>query len=198
MALLISSGHWSSGRRFIMSGVRTAAFAVLLLGQMNLLAQTPVTKEYQIKAVFLYDFSQFVEWPTNAFPESQTPLVIGVLGDDPFGTYLDETVQGEKVNGHPLVVQRYRSVEDAKNCQILFVSQSESERLGAILAALKDKNILTVADIKDFNKNGGVIRFVTEQNKIHIRINLAAAKNASLIISSKLLRAAEIVAPGKD
>jgi hypothetical protein len=197
MALLISARHWESGGRFVLSGVRSAVFALLLLGGLKLAAQ-PVTKEYQVKAVFLYNFSQFVEWPTNAFPEAQTPLVIGVLGENPFGNYLEETVRGEAVNKHPLVIQHYRQAEDIKACHILFISQSKMGRLDQILASLKGRNILTVGDAEGFSLRGGMIRFITEKNKIRLRINLEAAKAASLTISSKLLRPAEIVAPGKD
>lgn len=171
---------------------------LLFSGAIGLPAQTEISKEYQIKAVFLFNFAQFVEWPTNAFPEEQTPLTIGVLGDDPFDAFLDETVQGEKVDGHPLMIQRYHNIEDAKNCQILFISRSERSRMEQILADLKGRNILTVGDMEGFSKSGGVIRFVTEENKIHFRINLEAAKNANLTISSKMLRLAEIVEPGKD
>lgn len=172
--------------------------ALLLFGALGLPAQTEISKEYRVKAVFLFNFAQFVAWPTNAFPESQTPLTIGVLGDDPFDAFLDETVQGEKVGGHPLVIQRYRHVEDIQACQILFISRSENNRMEQILADLKGRNILTVGDMEGFSKSGGVIRFVTEENKIHFRINLEAAKNANLTISSKMLRLAEIVEPGKD
>jgi hypothetical protein len=172
--------------------------ASLFAGAPELSAQTEISKEYRVKAVFLFNFAQFVAWPANAFPNAQTPLTIGVLGDDPFDSFLDATVQGEKVNGHPLVIQRYRNLEDAKNCQILFVSRSENGRMGRILAGLKDRNILTVGDMAGFAKNGGIVRFVTAQNKIHFRINLAAAKSANLTISSKLLRLAEIVEPGED
>ena len=172
--------------------------ALLFSGAIELPAQTEVSKEYQIKAVFLFNFAQFVAWPTNAFPDAQTPLTIGVLGDDPFDAFLDETVQGEKVNGHPLIIQRYHNIEDVKNCQILFISRSEGDRMEQVLAGLKGKNILTVGDMEGFIKSGGIVRFVTEENKIHFRINLEAAKSASLTISSKLLRLAEIVEPGKD
>src|SRR6266850_6391116 len=112
----------------------------------DLPAQTAISKEYQVKATFLYNFSQFVEWPTQAFLEAQSPLVIGVLGDDPFGTYLDELVRGEKVNNHPLVVQRYQRVEEIKTCHLLFISRSEDKELEGIFAGLKDRNILTVGD----------------------------------------------------
>ena len=156
------------------------------------------SKEYQIKAVFLFNFAQFVDWPTNAFLENQAPLVIGILGEDPFGSYLDETVRGEKVNNRSLVIQRYRSVDQIKSCHILFISRSESARQEEILNALKGRNILTVGDYDGFAQRGGMIRFVTDKNKVRLKIGLEAAKAAKLTISSKLLRPAEIVAPGKD
>src|SRR5207247_2374380 len=115
-------------------------------GVLDSPAQTAPAPEYQLKAVFLFNFTQFVEWPTNAFPETRTPLVIGVLGEDPFGAYLDETVRGEKVNDRPLVVQRYHRVEEIKACHVLFISRSEREKLELIFANLKGRNILTVGD----------------------------------------------------
>ncbi len=157
-----------------------------------------IPREYQIKALFLFNFSQFIQWPPSAFTNADEPFRIGVLGNDPFDDFLDETVRGEKVDGHPLVIQRYESVDAVKDCQILFISRSESERMENILADLKGRNILTVGDSEGFVKNGGVVRFVTEENKIHFRINLEAARRANLTISSKVLRLAEIVEPGKD
>ena len=126
------------------------------------LAQAEISREYQIKALFLFNFAQFVQWPSAAFARAKEPFRIGVLGDDPFDGFLDETVRGEKIDGHPLVVERYTSVEDAKDCQILFVSRSESARMGEILDTMKGKNILTVGDMEGFLKSGGIIRFVTE------------------------------------
>jgi len=175
-----------------------AAIALLLSGAPELPAQTGISREYQVKAVFLFNFAQFIAWPTNAFADPQTPMTIGVLGDDPFDSFLDETVRGEKVGEHPLVIQHYRRIEDVQGCQILFISRSEDGQTGRILAGLKDKNILTVGDSDGFIKDGGIVRFVMEENKIHFRINLEAAKSANLAISSKLLRLAEIVEPGSD
>jgi hypothetical protein len=171
---------------------------LLTAGGPPLPAQTAIFKEYQVKAVFLLNFAQFVQWPPAAFTSAGEPFRIGVLGEDPFGSFLDETVSGEKVEGHPLVIQRCGSAGDAKGCQILFISRSESGRMEDILAGLKDKSILTVGDTEGFIKNGGVIRFVMEENKVHFRINLEAAKRVNLAISSKVLRLAEITGPGKD
>ena len=129
--------------------------ALLLSGALGLPAEPAAPREYQLKAVFLFNFAQFVEWPPEAFPDAQTPLVIGVLGEDPFGAYLDETVRGERVNNRSLVVQRYRRVDEIKTCHILFISRSEADRLEQILVRLKGRNILTVGDAEGFAQRGG-------------------------------------------
>lgn len=161
-------------------------------------AKAEVSKEYQVKAVFLFNFAQFVTWPPAAFAAPDSPFCIGILGDDPFGSFLDETVNGEKVNGHPLVIQRYQDVEKVNNCQILFISPSESQQLGNIFAKLRGRNILTVGDKEGFVRGGGMIRFVMRDNKVHLRINPEAAKAEGLAISSQLLRLAEIVKMGEN
>jgi hypothetical protein len=182
---------------------RYAAILIFLVGQFlcitfGLTAQTPAAPEYQIKAVFLFNFAQFIDWPPSAFSDAQSPLVIGVLGEDPFGNFLDELVRDEKVNNRPLEIQRYRRVEQIKTCHILFVSHSEGPNLDEIFSALKGRSILTVGDIEGFASHGGMIRFVNEKNKIRLRINLDASKAAALTISSKLLRPAEIITNGED
>ncbi|HZL18124.1 MAG TPA: YfiR family protein [Polyangia bacterium] len=169
----------------------------LLLGGLDASAQTAPSREYQIKAVFLFNFAQFVEWPPAAFADANSPIVIGVLGENPFGTYLDETVRGEQVNNRPLAVQRYRRVDEITTCHVLFISRSETNHLEQILASLKGRSILTVSDDEDFVQRGGMIRLATVQNKIRLIINVDAAKAANLTISSKLLRAAELMTPSK-
>ena len=155
------------------------------------------SKEYQLKAIFLYNFTQFVEWPASAFSTPDAPLVIGILGTDPFGTYLDDTVRGDTVNTHPITVQRFRRVEDIGTCHILFVSEPDEQNLARILVSLKGRNILTVGDGERFAARGGMIRFVTDHNRIRLRINLKATQVAALKLSSKLLRPAEIVSSGR-
>lgn len=156
-------------------------------------AQHETAPEYKIKAAFLYNFTQFVEWPDSAFPQPNANLVIGILGDDPFGAYLDETVKGEKVNDHLLLVKRFQNITDVNNCHILFVSASEKDELEHIFENLKTQPILTVGDDTNFTREGGMVRFLTAKNKTRIQINLQAAKQADLAISSKLLGLAEIV-----
>ncbi|HJP95474.1 MAG TPA: YfiR family protein [Pyrinomonadaceae bacterium] len=143
--------------------------------------------EYQVKAAFLFNFAKFVEWPPNAFSDTNTPFVIGVLGQDPFGSYLDDIVRGERVNNRSLTVQRYRHVGEIKQCQVLFISRSESDHIDQIVSSLKYRKILLVTDAD--GGNGGVtIRFVNEGNRIRFKIDVQAAKAANLVISSKLLR----------
>jgi hypothetical protein len=170
---------------------------LLLLSGLHASAQIGLSREYQVKAVFLFNFAQFVEWPTAAFTSASSPLVIGILGEDPFGAYLDETVRGEKVNNRPLEIQRYHRVDEIKMCHILFISRSETNRLEQILVSLKDRRTLVVGDGDDFVQRGGMIRLANAQNKIRLIINTDAAKTANLTISSKLLRAAELVTPSK-
>ncbi|MGH8528018.1 MAG: YfiR family protein [Gammaproteobacteria bacterium] len=199
MALLRALGHQktSDGRKSL-SAAWLVMCALLLSGGLDLSAQTVPAREYQVKAVFLFNFAQFVDWPPQAFADAQTPLVIGVLGRDPFGAYLDETVRGETVNNRSLLVQRYGRVEDINTCHILFISRSEADRLEQILARLRSRNILTVADAEGFALPGVMIRLVTVENKIRLRINLEVAQAANLRISSKLLRTAEIISSGND
>ena len=166
---------------------------VLFCLGLNVARGQTVSHEYPLKAVFLFNFAQFIDWPTNAFDKPDSPLVIGVLGDDPFGTVLDDAVRDEIVNGRKFVVERYRRVEDIKTCHILFISQSETRRLDKIMAGLKGKPVLTVSDIDGSAYRGVCVRFITENNKIRLRINTDSLKEANLTMSSKLLRVAEII-----
>ena len=160
-------------------------------------AQTPVAREYQVKAVFLYNFTQFVEWPSSSFSSDQAPMVIGILGPDPFGSYLEETATGEKINGHPLLVQHYNIIEEVGACHVLFINVADKNKRGQTMTKLKGRNILTVSDASDFLEQGGMVRFFTRQGKIKLQVNLEETKAANLVISSKLLRLVEIFVPQK-
>lgn len=149
--------------------------------------------EYQLKAVFLFRISQFVEWPSQAFAADQAPLTICVLGEDPFGRYLDDTVSGEAANGHPMQVLRLRRVDESQACHILFVSDSELGSVGTILQALKARHVLTVSNGIPFVRRGGIVGFMLADGKVRLWINPVAASTAGLKLSSKLLRSAELV-----
>jgi hypothetical protein len=169
------------------------AAATALAGFPVATSAAPATKEYQVKAVFLFNFAQFVEWPPDAFPEASAPLVIGVLGGDPFGPVLDEVVANETVHHHPVIVRHFPEAGDISVCHVLFIAESDPFRLTHILKELEGRPILTVGDAKSFAASKGMIQFVLAENRIRLRINASAAKAARLSISSQLLRQAEVV-----
>jgi len=171
------------------AGVRLA-WALLLLAAS---ASGAPPSEYQVKAVFLFNFAQFVEWPAGTFASPETPFVIGVLGQDPFGSQLDDVVRGETVDKRPMEVRRYRNIVELHDCNILYIGRSESPELSQILAAVRGRSILTVSDAQEADQKGVMIQLVTDRNRIRMRINVVAARAGSLTISSKLLRPAEIV-----
>ncbi len=162
--------------------------ALLLLAALEGHAQPAKPSEYQLKAAFLYHFAQLVSWPARAFNQTNSPMVIGILGENPFGTQLEETLRGKNVNGHPLAIREIPTLAEATNdCHILFVGSSERKRLPEIFAGLRGTNLLTVGEMDGFTEAGGMINLVLEGTKIRFQINDAAAKNAGLKISSKLL-----------
>lgn len=176
---------------------KLAILAVLLISNtaIPLYAQRQPHQNYQIKAVYLYNFTQFVEWPDTVLPKGDAPLVIGIVGEDPFGSYLDEVVQGEEINGHPLHIRRFGHQEEIKDCHILFINLPDSAKTENILASLKGQSVLTVSDVPYFLEKGGMIKFIAVDKKIQFQINPDASNSADLKISSKLLRLAEIVTP---
>jgi hypothetical protein len=183
---------WRHSRYSWVSFIVVVAIACQLWAQ-QIEAQNSRFSESEVKAVFLFNFAQFVAWPDGAFLDRQSAFVICILGDDPFGRVLDDVVKGEVVRGRALIVERFRRVEDIRTCHILFVSQFDAEQYAHIFATLVQRPILTVGDTEGFAARGGAIRFVTAQNRIRLRVNLDAAKAANLTISSNLLRSADVV-----
>lgn len=180
-----------------MSALRSIIIVILLILSQWAPAQNP-SREYMLKAVFLYNFTQFVHWPGDAFPSQQSPLVIGILGENPFGDYLEQTVKDEKINEHDVIVKYCQDEEDAKDCHILFINLGDAKKYLPVIEALKGKNILTVSDAPNFSKQGGMISFLNKDNKIKLQVNLGASESAGLALSSKLLRIAEIVQPNEN
>jgi len=170
-------------------------FLVLTLSGLTVEAQ--VSREYQLKSVFLFNFAQFTDWPESAFTDDKSPIIIGVLGTDPFGRAFEDTVKDENVRGRPLVVEHYRRGDEIKTCHILFISQSETRRMDEIVRSLKGKPILTVADADGPSTMAVIIRFAVENNKVHFRVNQETAAAANLTLSSRLLRVADATPAGK-
>lgn len=153
-------------------------------------SMTDDTLEYSIKSAFLFKFGEFVEWPPGAFASPEEPLVIGILGEDPFGSRLDQIVTGHSIGGRPVTVTRMRRIDQLRKAHVLFISRSESEHMDSIAAALQGKNILTVAD---FEHADVAVTFVVENNRVRFDVNLPAADRAGLKLSSKLLSVARNV-----
>jgi hypothetical protein len=171
--------------------LRKMTFFVLSVGLLLVAApghaQSPAPSEYQLKAAFLYNFAKFTDWPPEAFADAKSPFTIGILGDNPFGSDLEQTVAGKKISEHPITIQTFRSATDATNCHILFISPSQKERFPAIIQSLRGTTVLTVSETERFIEAGGMVNFVEEASKIRFQINDEAAKVARLKISSRLL-----------
>jgi len=172
---------------------------VLLLGLLPAggpaLAAQDAASEEQVKAVFLFNFAHFVDWPPAAFESSQ-PFVIGFVGGEEVVPLLEEAVRGEDRDGHSFQVRRAHSTAPGEPAHILFIGRSQGDQLARLLAAPARRGTLTVSDVPGAAQRGVMIELVNDRNRLRLRINLAAARAAGLTISSNLLRPAEIVGGG--
>lgn len=150
------------------------------------------SREYLVKAAFLYNFAKFTVWPAKAFADPEAPLRLCLLGKDPFQGALD-SLAGKTVRKRKLEIYRLTGTTELGKCHLLFVSSSENKRLATILKILRGMPVLAVGDMPHFAHSGGIINLKTVRNKVRFEINVAAAKHARLKFSSKLLSLAEIV-----
>ena len=180
--------------------------------------QVPATlrNEYEIKAGYLLNFVEFIDWPSGAFPHSRSPIILGILGKDPFGAELEKLqskvtggrqleikrfkgsleFRGEETPGRrqdDLVLRKAKKLAELKSCHILFISSSERNYVPLILKPLKGSSVLTVGETQSFAHEGGIVNFFDDGNRVQLEINLDAAEEARLKISSKLLSLAKIV-----
>jgi hypothetical protein len=166
-------------------------------------------REYQVKAAFLYNFVKFVDWPKEKTPDSNEPIIIGIIGNDPFGNAF-EPIKDKPVKGTSVIIKRFLGlkglkessekhpqIEAIRECHLLFICRSEKQNLTETINLVKDHSVLTVADSEVFLESGGIINFVMEENKVRFEINVTAAKQAKLQIRSQLLRLAKRVAEEK-
>jgi hypothetical protein len=159
----------------------------------DLLAQQSRPNEYQVKATYLYNFGRFIKWP-GTFPAGKgETFSVCVLGQDPFGPILDSTLAGEALDGKPVVLRRISKSQEAGDCRILFISSTEEKHLKEILTTLDESGVLTVSDMPDFTRRGGMIQFVFEGDRVRFEINLTSAESAKLVLSSELLKVAASV-----
>jgi hypothetical protein len=176
---------------------RGVIFALVLLGLLlssGSLQSQDVSRRYQLKAVLLLNLLRFVEWPEQALGSTNAPVVIGILGYDPFGPLLEEVVRDEQVYERKIEIRRYTSVSEIDSCHLLFISSGEQRSMSSILTSLRNRPILTVSDAEQFVRHGGMIKFFTKPDgKTGLRINPGAARTAELRLRALLLQVAEIV-----
>ncbi|HEX3968737.1 MAG TPA: YfiR family protein [Edaphobacter sp.] len=182
---------WVTGTRLLMHII--AAGAWTFFGAAGLTAQQTGPSEFQIKAAYIYNFGKFVKWPAVAPANQSGSFTICVLDGDPFGATLGSTLAGETVGGKPVAVKRIEKVQNASACHILFIGSAQEKDLKAILSALDEDAVLTVSDIPDFSRRGGMIQFVPEGNRIRFEINLEGAEKSHLVFPSELLKVAVAV-----
>lgn len=180
---------------------RLAGFALLfcihalLTAQMR--AQTSPYTPYQLKALYLHNFAKYTEWPKEALGDGNAPFVLGILGKDPFGKDI-EIIEGKSIKGRKLIVKHFANVQEVKDCHLLFISSSETERLPQILKALEKSSILTIAEVEGFLQYSGMINLVAEQKgpgsqSVAFEINRAAAEKVNLKLDTQLLKLAKRV-----
>ncbi len=181
-------------RRLRTPSVMLVLLGLLLTAPYSSLAEE-ASREYTLKAAYVYRIAQFVDWPENGSESSQ--LDVCILGEDPFGSAIDY-IQGRISGGRRFSLSRFDSPEGLGGCHVLFISTSESGRLDAILERLEGRSVLTVSDVDDFARCGGMVGLVKRQGKVGLEINRAAAEAAGLQISAKLLELSRIVKQKKE
>jgi YfiR/HmsC-like len=184
-------GYAREGR--VRQNLALVTMMVILLRIPVLQAQQPKASEYQVKATYLYNFGRFVQWPTTISVAKGDLFPICVIGQDPFGPDLDAILTGEIIDGKAVVAKRVSKPQDAVSCRILYISSSEESRLKEVLAALDKAEVLTVSDMPDFLRRGGMIQFVLKEGRVRFEINLTSAEAARLMLSADLLKVASNV-----
>jgi len=149
--------------------------------------------EYKVKAAYIYNFAKFVEWPNGTFNDQNSPIIVGILGSDPFGQSIDVVVNGKLVGDRRLEVHRFKSLRNLKYCHILFVCQSEDIHLSRVLEAVDGWHTLTIGESEKFGRSGGLINFVNVDDKVRFDINMSSARKNGLTVSSRLLKLARVV-----
>jgi hypothetical protein len=154
------------------------------------------SREYEIKAAFLYNFTKFIEWPRQSFLDPNAPLVIGVLGDTPCEAALEQLVKDRRVNGRAILVRKVDSAQQASATQLLFVGSGAEELFERLKPVLATIPVVTVGESQAFASDGGAINFILEGDKVRFEINLGAADHAGVKISAQLLKLATTVRKG--
>jgi hypothetical protein len=187
-----ASSAFNRGHACVFTRIRIALCALIVFACTAGAQEADVSREYQIKAAFLYNFAKFVEWPQARFESANSPIVIGVLGQNPFGAELEKIVQDRKVNGRSVSIVMLNSPAEAKMVHLLFVSAGHERRFAGS-EAVKCPGVLTVGESQNFAAAGGTIIFTMPDDKVKFEINMGSANCAELRISAQLLKLAAVV-----
>ena len=190
--------HTAQGavRAQIKNGPRSLLLTLIgwgLLVSTGAHAQQAKPSEYQVKAAYIYNFGKFVKWPAASAATRTGAFTICVLGEDPVGSVIQSTLVGKLLDGKPVAIKRLQKPPDVAGCHILFIDSAQGRNLQAILAAAQEASVLTVSDMPDFSKRGGMIQFVLIGDRVRFEINVASAESASLVLASDLLKVAAAV-----
>jgi hypothetical protein len=142
--------------------------------------------EYAVKATYLYKFAPYVEWPAGMLGAPSDPLVLCILGVDAVANLADEAAKGQSIAGHAVTVRHIAAPTRDARCHILYVAASQ-RNAAAALASVRGTPVLTVTDAANDANSRGIVNFVVDDNRVRFQIDLAAAAQNHLVISSKLL-----------
>lgn len=168
--------------------------------------KSDLSREYQIKAAFLYNFMQFVDWPEEKVSDTNDPIILGIIGDDPFGDAF-KPIESKRIKGKKSLIKRYEGIEKLKKsddkgqskielirqCHLLFICSSEKENLKDVINLVSGYDILTVGETPNMLESGGIVNFLLDENKVRFEINLSTARRENIKIRSQLLRLAKKV-----
>lgn len=167
----------------------TLILAFLLLGP-PMGAKQSRPSEYDVEAAYLYNFGRFIQWPPKPQVPPANSFLICILGQDPFGPALKQTIANEFIDGKSVIAKQVSTAGEASDCHVLFISSSEERRLPQILASLSKSSVLTVSDLPGFMERGGMIEFVLEDSRVRFEVNVDTATRVGLTLSSDLLKLA--------
>jgi hypothetical protein len=156
----------------------------------NAASGEPVVTEYEVKAAYVFNFAKFVDWPSTAFSAKNSPIIIGIIGDDEFGTLLGNIVRGKTIQEHTIAVRPLKWPSDLSSCHIIFISASEQKQMKQITDSLHDRPVLTITEAEEDLQTKGIMNLIVEGGRVQFEIDIAGAEKAHLQISSKLLRLA--------
>ena len=203
---ILEHRHSSANRPLLREGRRGAAAAFLMRSVLMLMLSLALSLALsssamaqrgaelnRLKAAFIFQFTNFVDWPDDTFEDDSSPFVIGIVGNDAVKDILEMAVKQKLIGGRRPIVRSFSSSSDLSSCQIVFVDESEERSASDIVDRYMEQPILTISDSDDFATEGGVIRLYRESSKLRIEINIDAAERAKLKISSKLLSLGRVI-----